>query len=129
MSLLSQREKNIVRSIDAMFQGMDDDVLKEIILATALQKSEQEKEKIIEAIRQKNEKDLQDIEEKFQIHIDSSEPLKMLELFKTYVEQNPELVAEVERDVALLERDVALLEKQAEEEERIKLQIQDSESS
>jgi hypothetical protein len=98
MSLLTQREKNIIKSIDIMFQGMDDEVLKEVILATALQKSEEEKEKIIEAIKKKQEQDLKDIKEKFEIEIDSSEPLKMLELFKTYVEQNPELVKQIEED-------------------------------
>lgn len=97
MSLLSQREKNIIRSIDMMFKGLDDDVLKEVILATALQKPEEEKEKIIEAINRKQNTDLKEINEKFQITIDNTEPLKMLDLFKAYVEQNPELVAEIEK--------------------------------
>jgi hypothetical protein len=98
MSLLTQREKNMIRSIDLMFQGLDDDVLKEVILATALQKPEEEKEKIIEAIKRKQNADLQEINEKFQITIDNTEPLKMLELFKTYIEQNPELVAQIEKE-------------------------------
>ena len=111
MSLLTQREKNMIRSIDLMFQGMDDDVLKEVILATALQKPEEEKEKIVEAIKRKQKIDLQEISEKFEITIDSSEPLKMLKLFQAYVEQNPELVAQVE--------------KEEEEKERVKLQMQE----
>jgi hypothetical protein len=98
MSLLSQREKNMIRSIDLMFKGLDDDVLKEVILATALQKSEEEKEKIIEAIKTKHKQDLQDIEDKFQIRIDNTEPLKMLDLFKTYIEQNPQLVKQIEEE-------------------------------
>jgi len=94
---LSQREKQILRSIDLMFQGMDDDALKEIILATTLNKSEEAKQHIIENIKRKNDEDLKYINEKFQIEINSEEPLKMLELFKTYVEQNKELVEEIER--------------------------------
>jgi len=95
--MLSQREKQILRSIDLMFQGMDDDALKEIILATTLNKSEEAKQHIIENIKRKNDEDLKYINEKFQIEINSEEPLKMLELFKTYVEQNKELVEEIER--------------------------------
>lgn len=89
--MLSQREKNIIRSIDMMFSGMDDDVLKEVLLATALQKPEEEKEKLAEAIKRKQQLDLQDIEEKYEIKIDNTEPLKMLDLFKAYVEQNKDL--------------------------------------
>jgi len=95
--MLSQREKNIIRSIDMMFSGMDDDVLKEVLLATALQKPEEEKEKLAEAIKRKQQLDLQDIEEKYEIKIDNTEPLKMLDLFKAYVEQNKDLVEEIER--------------------------------
>jgi hypothetical protein len=95
--MLSQREKNIIRSIDMMFSGMDDDVLKEVLLATALQKPEEEKEKLAEAIKRKQQIDLQDIEQKYEIKIDNTEPLKMLDLFKAYVEQNKDLVEELER--------------------------------
>jgi len=95
--MLSQREKNIIRSIDMMFSGMDDDVLKEVLLATALQKPEEEKEKLAEAIKRKQQIDLQDIEQKYEIKIDNTEPLKMLDLFKAYVEQNKDLVEEIER--------------------------------
>jgi hypothetical protein len=95
--MLSQREKNIIRSIDMMFSGMDDDVLKEVLLATTLQKPEEEKEKLVEAIKRKQQIDLQDIEQKYEIKIDNTEPLKMLDLFKAYVEQNKDLVEELER--------------------------------
>jgi hypothetical protein len=111
--MLSQREKSMLRSIDLMFQGMDDDVLKEVILATALQKPEEEKEKIIESIKRKKALDMADIEEKFEIKIDNTEPLKMLDLFKAFVEQNPDMVREVER--------------QADEAEGIKLNIEEDE--
>lgn len=95
--MLSQREKNIIRSIDMMFSGMDDDVLKEVILASALQKPEEQKEELVEAIKRKQQIDLQDIEQKYEIKIDNTEPLKMLDLFKAYVEQNKDLVEELER--------------------------------
>jgi hypothetical protein len=52
--MLSRREKGIIKSIDLMFQGMEDDELKEIVLATSLQKADTEKERIIEIIN-KNE--------------------------------------------------------------------------
>ena len=44
--MLSRREKSIIKSIDLMFQGMDDDELKEIVLASSLQKADLEKERI-----------------------------------------------------------------------------------
>jgi len=95
--MLSRREKNIIKSIDLMFQGMDDDELKEIILATSLQKADLEKERIVEIINKKKEDDLKYINEKFEIEINNKEPLKMLELFKTFVEQNPQMVQELEQ--------------------------------
>jgi hypothetical protein len=95
--MLSRREKNIIKSIDVMFQGMDDDELKEIILATSLQKADLEKERIVEIINKKKEEDLKYINEKFEIEINNKEPLKMLELFKTFVEQNPQMVQEIEQ--------------------------------
>ena len=68
--MLSQREKKIREAVDFMFQGMDDDVLKTVILYTSLGKSEEEKDKICEAIRQKNEEDLKYYTEKFEIVVD-----------------------------------------------------------
>lgn len=109
--MLSHREKNIIRSIDLMFQGMDDDVLKEVILATSLQKSEEEKERILEIIKEKKREDTKYFEDKFQIKIDNTEPLKMLELFKTYVEQNKDMVEELERKAEEEERKMTLLDK------------------
>jgi len=95
--MLSRREKSIIKSIDLMFQGMDDDELKEIVLASSLQKADTEKERIIEIINKKKEEDLKYINEKFEIEINNKEPLKMLELFKVFVEQNPQLVQEIEQ--------------------------------
>ena len=95
--MLSRREKNIIKSIDLMFQGMDDDELKEIILATSLQKADLEKERIVEIINKKKEDNAKYFNEKFEIETNNKEPLKMLELFKTFVEQNPQLVQEIEQ--------------------------------
>ena len=99
--MLSQKEKSIMKGIDLLFQGMEDDALKEIVLANALQKSEDEKERILEIIRQKKTDDVKYINEKFEIEINSDDPLKMLDLFKTYIEQNPQVVEEI----ANLEKD------------------------
>jgi hypothetical protein len=95
--MLSRREKSIIKGIDLMFQGMDDDELKEIILASSLQKADEEKERIIDLINKKKQEDLKDINEKFEIEINNKEPLKMLELFKVFVDQNPQLVQELEQ--------------------------------
>lgn len=54
MSFMSRREKQIHESVELMFQGMNDEGLKQIILACALGKSEEEKEAICEKIRQHN---------------------------------------------------------------------------
>ena len=98
--MLSQKEKSVMKGVDLLFQGMEDDALKEIVLANALQKSEDEKERILEIIRQKKTDDVKYINEKFEIEINRDDPLKMLDLFKTYIEQNPQVVEEV----ALLEK-------------------------
>jgi hypothetical protein len=44
----SKREQKIARSIEMMFAGTDDEMLKDIILACALGKSEDEKDAIVE---------------------------------------------------------------------------------
>ena len=95
--MLSQREKSIMKGVDLLFQGMEDDALKEIVLANALQKSEDEKERILEIIRQKKTDDVKYINEKFEIEINRDDPLKMLDLFKTYIEQNPQVVEEIQK--------------------------------
>ena len=95
--MLSQREKAVMKGVDLLFQGMEDDALKEIVLANALQKSEDEKERILEIIRQKKSEDIKYINEKFEIEIGRDDPLKMLDLFKTYIEQNPQVVEEAAR--------------------------------
>lgn len=95
--MLSQKEKSIMKGVDLLFQGMEDDALKEIVLANALQKSEDEKEYILEIIRQKKTDDVKYINEKFEIEINRDDPLKMLDLFKTYIEQNPQVVEEIQK--------------------------------
>jgi hypothetical protein len=72
--MLSRREKSIKASIDLMFKGLDHDELKEIILATALEKSEEEKEELVENIKKKQKQDLEYINEKFEIIIDKDNP-------------------------------------------------------
>jgi hypothetical protein len=95
--MLSQKEKSVMKGVDLLFQGMEDDALKEIVLANALQKSEDEKERILEIIRQKKTDDIKYINEKFEIEINRDDPLKMLDLFKTYIEQNPQVVEEIQK--------------------------------
>jgi hypothetical protein len=65
--MLSQREKKIIKGIDLMFQGMEDDELKEIVLASSLQKADEEKERIIELITKKKEEDAKYFNEKFEV--------------------------------------------------------------
>jgi len=78
--MLSRREKSIKASIDLMFKGLDHDELKEIILATALEKSEEEKEELVENIKKKQKQDLEYINEKFEIIIDKDNPYQNLVL-------------------------------------------------
>jgi hypothetical protein len=73
--MLSRREKSIIQSVELMFSGLDDDALKEVILATALQKSEEEKERIIEDIKKKKEEDMKYFNEKFEL--DKVEPINI----------------------------------------------------
>jgi hypothetical protein len=53
----TRREKRIRESIEMMFKGMDDDFLKEVLIATALNKSEEEKDAIVEAYKRQREED------------------------------------------------------------------------
>jgi len=63
--MLSHREKKIRESIDLMFQGLDDEVLKTVILYTALGKSEEEKDAICEEIKRKQQEDMEFYNRKF----------------------------------------------------------------
>lgn len=79
--MLSHREKKIRESIDLMFKGLDDDVLKTVILYTALGKSEEEKDAICEEIKRKKEEDMEFFNKKFEIELtkeNSEEVLKLM---------------------------------------------------
>lgn len=79
--MFSHREKKIRETLELMFAGMDDDVLKTVILATSLGKSEEEKDAICEEIRKKQEEDAKFFTEKFEIELtkeNSEEVLKLI---------------------------------------------------
>jgi hypothetical protein len=79
--MLSHREKKIRESIDLMFQGLDDDVLKTVILYTALGKSEEEKDAMCELIKKKQQEDMEFYNNKFEIELtkeNSEEVLKLI---------------------------------------------------
>lgn len=82
----SLREKNIKKSIDMMFKGMDDDVLKTVVLYTALCKSEEEKDAICEEIKKKKEEDLAYFNQKFEIEVNKDNAEEVLKLI------NPECI-------------------------------------
>lgn len=84
MEFLSIKEKKIRDSIDLMFTGLDDDVLKTIILYNALGKSEEEKDAVCEQIRKKKEEDLEYIRS-FEIEINKDTHPDILKLV------NPEI--------------------------------------
>ena len=75
------REKSVRNNIELMFTGMDDDVLKECMLATALIKSEEEKDLIIEQLKFKKQEDEKYFKSKFEIEITAEEPEKMRDIF------------------------------------------------
>lgn len=74
--MLSIREKNIIASIDLMFKGMDNPELKAVMLACALGKTEEEKDRICEEIRKKKEDDHRYYTDKFEVVCDESNPLQ-----------------------------------------------------
>ena len=79
--MLSHREKKIRESIDLMFQGLDDEVLKTVILYTALGKTEEEKDAMCEEIKRKQQEDMEFYNRKFEIEItkeNSEEVLKLI---------------------------------------------------
>lgn len=65
--MLSQRKKNIEKSIEIMFAGLEQEDLKQVMLAIALDKSEEEKEEIAERIRKEKEADLAYIQSRFEL--------------------------------------------------------------
>lgn len=64
--MLSQREKNITKSIELMFQNMEQDDLKEVMLAIALNKSQEEKDRISEELKKQKERDLEYIKSRYE---------------------------------------------------------------
>jgi len=68
--MMSKREKHIRKSIDLLFTGMDDDALKQIVLACSLGYSEEEKERVCEELRKVNEENLSDITKRFELVAD-----------------------------------------------------------
>jgi hypothetical protein len=79
--MLSNREKKIRQSIELMFSGLDDDVLKTVMLYTALGKTEAEKDAMCEEIKRKQEEDMQYYNSKFEIELtkeNSEEVLKLI---------------------------------------------------
>lgn len=88
--MLSNREKKIRESIEIMFSGLDDDVLKTVMLYTALGKSEAEKDAMCEEIKRKQEEDMQYYNSKFEIEITKENSEEVLKLI------NPECLIEME---------------------------------
>lgn len=79
MEILSHREKKLRESLDIMFAGLDDDVLKTVIFYTAKGASEEEKDKICEQLKQKQEEDLKYFSEKMEIRIDHTVPEEVVQ--------------------------------------------------
>ncbi len=72
--MLSKKEQKITKSVEFMFQGLEDDPLKEIILAIALNKTQEEKDAIAEQIRLKNEEDYAERLKLFEVKCDIENP-------------------------------------------------------
>jgi len=87
--MLSHREKKIRESIDLMFQGLDDDVLKTVILYTALGKSEEEKDAMCELIKKKQQEDMEFYNNKFEIELTKENQEEVLKLI------NPECLINI----------------------------------
>ena len=63
----TRREKTIKRNIELLFDGMEQDDLKAVILAISLNKSEEERDRIAEEIRIAKEKDLAEFMTSFEM--------------------------------------------------------------
>jgi len=79
MEVLSIREKKIREQVDNFFRGVDDDILKTIVLYTALGKSEEEKDAMCEVLRKKKEEDAK-YAEQFEIVLDKDTPEEIVKL-------------------------------------------------
>jgi hypothetical protein len=84
MEILSIREKKIKDSLEMLFSGMDDEVLKTVILYTALGKSDEEKDAVCEQIRKKKDEDLEYINS-FEIEINKDTHPDILKLVNPQV--------------------------------------------
>ena len=71
--ILSIREKKIYESVNNYFKDVDDDILKTIVLYTALNKTEEEKDAICEVLKRKKEEDEKYIQQ-FELVIDKDTP-------------------------------------------------------
>jgi len=74
--MISRREKQLRQSIDTLFHGLDDDVLKQVMLACSLGYTEEEKDRICADIRRVNEENLRNITGSFQLSADESIPVE-----------------------------------------------------
>lgn len=74
----SFKDKHIRESVERYFTGVDDDILKSIVLYTALGKSDEEKDALCEQINKKREEDLKFFKEKFEIEINKDTPEEVL---------------------------------------------------
>ena len=94
----SFKEKKITATIEKLFEGLDDDILKTVVLYTALGKSEEEKDAICEQIRKKQEEDMKYFMEKFEI--DGLEALEQVETAPVVIEEEEENKKVVEVDLS-----------------------------
>ena len=79
--MLSKRhEQKIIRSIDTLFHGLEDDTLKEIMLACALNKSQEEKDAICEELRLRNQREYEERLAYFEIQANAENPNGAIEL-------------------------------------------------
>lgn len=85
----SIKEKKIKKALEVMFAGMDDDVLKTVILYTSTGKSEEEIDKVCEEIRKKKEEDMEYIKA-FEITVDKENPMPDMQQNITFVLEEKE---------------------------------------
>ena len=65
--MISRREKKLRETMDFFFTGLEDDQLKEILLAIALEKSQEEKDALVEEMRRQNEIDYNHYIERYEL--------------------------------------------------------------
>jgi hypothetical protein len=79
--MLSKRhQQKIARSIDTLFHGLEDDTLKEIMLACALNKTQEEKDAICEELRLRNQQEYEERLALFEIQANAENPNGAIEL-------------------------------------------------